>query len=528
VINFLNNATAGSLTHFTNTGDITFGDSATAGNASFTNNAGLKFGATSTAGNATVTNNAEVLFFGNSTAGNATFTNAFGIVIFSNQATAGNATFVNAGGTVSETGGGFTVFQAGSTAGNATVISNGALVSDAFKGKNLFEGDAGSATLIANGGSNGGEGGFIQYRLGCTGGTARVSVFGNGTLDISQHDTPGVTTGSIQGNGLVFLGGVNLTVGANNLSTTFSGLMQDGGFSGGTGGSLAKIGTGTLTLSGVNTYTGGTFINAGILQGSQDGALGEGDVSVTASGAILRLQTGATNNYIADAATLSIVSGSTADLNFNGTPDTVRSLIVDGVGQLPGLYGSAASGAPHQLPQFAGTGTVLAKMVAVSRKIHGVAGDFDINLPFRGGPGIESRSGGVNGNHQVVVTFVNPVTLDGAAVSEGTGMVSSITGNGTTVVTVNLTGITNGQRVTLDLVNVNDGTTTETIPISMGMLIGDTNGDGVVNAGDTTQTRSRSGQTTDATNFRSDVNSDGTINSGDQIAVRSRSGMFLP
>src|SRR5215510_3254627 len=57
VINFTNNATAGSLTAFTNTGDITFGDSATAGNASFTNNGGLKFGATSTAGNATVTNN---------------------------------------------------------------------------------------------------------------------------------------------------------------------------------------------------------------------------------------------------------------------------------------------------------------------------------------------------------------------------------------------------------------------------------------------------------------------------------------
>ena len=111
VINFLNSATAGSLTHFTNTGDITFGDSATAGNASFTNNAGLKFGATSTAGNATITNNAEILFFGNSTAGNATFTNAFGIVIFSDEATAGNATFINAGGTVSGTGGGFTVFQ---------------------------------------------------------------------------------------------------------------------------------------------------------------------------------------------------------------------------------------------------------------------------------------------------------------------------------------------------------------------------------------------------------------------------------
>ena len=62
----------------------------------------------------------------------------------------------------------------------------------------------------------------------------------------------------------------------------------------------------------------------------------------------------------------------------------------------------------------------------------------------------------------------------------------------------------------------------------MGVLVGDTNGDGIVNAGDTLQTRSRSGQTTTATNFRSDVNLDGSINSGDQIVVRSRSGTVLP
>ena len=284
VLNFLNNATAGGLTHFTNTGDITFGDSATAGNASFTNNAGLKFGATSTAGNATVTNNVEVLFQGSSTAGNATFDNEFGIVIFMDTSTAGNATLTNGGGTVSGTGGGFTVFQAGSTAANATVISNGAAVSDAFEGENLFEGDAGNATLIANGGSNGGEGGFIQYRLGSTGGTARVEVFGNGTLDISQHDAPGVTTGSIEGSGLVFLGGVNLAVGTNNLSTTFSGLMQDGGFSGGTGGSLTKTGTGTLSLSGANTYTGNTTVNAGTLlvRNTTGSATGTGAVNVNA------------------------------------------------------------------------------------------------------------------------------------------------------------------------------------------------------------------------------------------------------
>src|SRR4030095_10804366 len=198
--------------------------------------------------------------------------------------TAGNATFTNGGGTVRGTGGGFTVFQADSTAGNGTVTTNGATVSGAFKGQNLFEGDAGNATLIANGGANGGEGGFIQYRLGSTGGTARVEVFGNGTLDISQHDLPGVTTGSIEGSGLVFLGGANLTVGTNNLGTTFSGVMQDGGFSGGTGGSLTKIGTGRLTLSGASTYTGGTTVSAGTLLASNTtgSATGTGAVKVNA------------------------------------------------------------------------------------------------------------------------------------------------------------------------------------------------------------------------------------------------------
>ena len=87
-----------------------------------------------------------------------------------------------------------------------------------------------------------------------------MKVFGNGFLDISGHNAPGVATGSIQGNGLVFLGALNLTVGRNNLDTIFSGSIQDGGRFGGSGGSLTKVGTGTIVLRNSNTFTGGTTI----------------------------------------------------------------------------------------------------------------------------------------------------------------------------------------------------------------------------------------------------------------------------
>ena len=56
--------------------------------------------------------------------------------------------------------------------------------------------------------------------------------------------------------------GATLTTGGNNTSTTFSGVIQDG--AGVTG--LTKVGTGTFTLTGANTYTGGTTISAGTLQ----------------------------------------------------------------------------------------------------------------------------------------------------------------------------------------------------------------------------------------------------------------------
>ena len=285
---FSNSATAGSLTAFTSFGTITFDNTSTAGNATFTNNGSLRFSTFSTAGDATFNNIAVLIFDSNSTAGNGTFNNP-GFIQFGENpfdaSTAGNGTFTNPGSADSTLGGGLIVFHFG-TAGDATFINDGATASGGIAGETLFQdtGDAANAMLIANGGTGGGDGGSIQFATASTGGTAQVQVFSNGNLDISLHNAPGVTTGSIKGNGAVFLGANNLTVGTNNLGTTFSGVIQDGGTNGGSGGSLTKVGRGQLSLTNANTYTGGTTIQAGslLVKNRTGSATGNGAVQVNA------------------------------------------------------------------------------------------------------------------------------------------------------------------------------------------------------------------------------------------------------
>ena len=95
-------------------------------------------------------------------------------------------------------------------------------------------------------------------------------------------------------------------------------------------------------------------------------------------------------------------------------------------------------------------------------------------------------------------------------------------------VTLHLTNVTDAQTITMTLSGVSNGTSTGNVTVPMSLLVGDTNGDRVVNSGDVLQTRNRAGGAATSTNFRSDVNADGAVNSGDTIIVRSRSGDFLP
>jgi hypothetical protein len=164
---------------------------------------------------------------------------------------------------------------------------------------------------------------------------------------------------------------------------------------------------------------------------------------------------------------------------------------------------------------------------AFSRKTHGGAGTFDIPLPLTGNVGVECRSGGATNDYQMIINFATSVTVGGASVTSGTGSVSSFSVSGSQV-TVNLTGVTNVQRITVTLHNVNDGTSSGDVPVSMGVLVGDVNGNAAVNASDVSLTKSQVGQAVSGSDFREDVNANGTISATDVAQVKANVGTALP
>ena len=107
--------------------------------------------------------------------------------------------------------------------------------------------------------------------------SSAVTVAAGATFDLATFSE---TIGSLAGAGTVASGSTpdTLTVGGNNTSTTFSGVIRD---SGGGPLSLTKQGTGVLTLSGANDYRGATTIAAGTLNANSSAALGRGTANNT-------------------------------------------------------------------------------------------------------------------------------------------------------------------------------------------------------------------------------------------------------
>jgi autotransporter-associated beta strand protein len=127
--------------------------------------------------------------------------------------------------------------------------------------------------------------------------------------------------------GVTWMGPV--TVNSNTTVRTDFGMGISGNIGGARG--LTKTGANTLTLNGVNIYTGANVVQAGTLSCSQPAALGAG--------------------------ALSISNGATVNLSYSGTR-SIFSLTFGGTNKLAGVYGSTSSPATYQDAHFSGTGTV--------------------------------------------------------------------------------------------------------------------------------------------------------------------------
>ena len=157
-------------------------------------------------------------------------------------------------------------FKNSATAG-ATLIDNLSITE--------FDGTTSAATATIHTSS---AGALLTFAFNSTGGSAELITDAGGTVDFSFSTGPDglghVTAGSIAGAGTYALGGDQLTVGLNGLSTEASGPIE------GSGGSLVKVGPGTLRLSHAgNSYSGGTTLVAGTLDVAAVGAVGPGAVT---------------------------------------------------------------------------------------------------------------------------------------------------------------------------------------------------------------------------------------------------------
>ncbi len=109
---------------------------------------------------------------------------------------------------------------------------------------------------------------------------ADVVINAGGTLAVVDSEA----VGALSGTGSVVVSDLQaLLVGADDSSSTFDGVIS------GLGG-LQHVGTGVLTLTGANTYTGATVVSSGTLQLGASGVIADGSDLSVASGATLDLQ----------------------------------------------------------------------------------------------------------------------------------------------------------------------------------------------------------------------------------------------
>jgi hypothetical protein len=169
----------------------------------------------------------------------------------------------------------------------------------------------------------------------------------------------------------------------------------------------------------------------------------------------------------------------------------------------------------------------------VSRKTHGNAGDFDIDLPLVGNPGVECRTGGANSLYTLIYTLHRNVVVAGTATkTQGTAVVGVPTiGPNPNQITVNLRSVANAQHLVVTLNGVQDTVgVLNNLSARMDVLVGDVNASHQVDSGDVFLVQKQNGQAlppVGSADFRRDINANGSVDSGDVFTAQKQNPSAL-
>ncbi|MEZ5386880.1 MAG: autotransporter-associated beta strand repeat-containing protein [Prosthecobacter sp.] len=201
--------------------------------------------------------------------------------------------------------------------GNLVLIKSGSgvLTLAPVTGANSYTGET-----IVNGGTLrlGNASGLISGGLTVNGGASAGGTFDLNDLDVSVNTLNGVagTVSGIIANNSTTAEIRTITVGANDASSSYSGIFADNTGGGALGMlALTKIGAGTLTLSGASTHTGGINVDAGVLLWSGANDLPSAGTLAVNAGANFSLADGVARNI--STGSLNLADGALLTFDWN-------------------------------------------------------------------------------------------------------------------------------------------------------------------------------------------------------------------